>query len=105
MTIEQIQTNQGQEQDVIVPYGDITLRISLRFDDYENQWFCKIQDEATNEVYVSGLYLKLETDALFGFGLDFGTLGLVDTDPENAVEVDLKSDLGDRIQLIRDFDA
>lgn len=103
--IEQIQTNQGQEQKVIVPYGDISLRLKLQFDDYQVQWFVDLIDEDTQDIILSGIYLKLETDALFGYGLDFGSLGLIDTDPDNTEEINLKADLGDRIQLVRNFDA
>jgi len=103
--IEQIQTSTGQEQEVIVPYGDVSLRLQLQFDDYETQWFVNIIDEATQVTILDGIYLKLDIDALFGYGLDFGTLGLIDTDPDNTEEINLKADLGDRVQLVRDFDA
>jgi hypothetical protein len=103
--IEQIQTNQGQEQEVVVPYGDVSLRLKLQFDDYEVQWFVDLIDEDTQDIILSGVYLKLGIDALFGYGLDFGTLGLIDTDPDNAEEINLKADLGDRVQLVRDFNA
>jgi len=103
--IEQIQTNVGQEQEVVVPYGDVSLRLKLQFDDYEVQWFVDLIDEDTQGIILSGIYLKLEIDALFGYGLDFGTLGLIDTDPDNTEEINLKADLGDRVQLVRDFDA
>ena len=103
--IEQIQTNVGQEQEVVVPYGDVSLRLKLQFDDYEVQWFVDLIDEDTQAIILSGIYLKLEIDALFGYGLDFGTLGLIDTDPDNTEEINLKADLGDRVQLVRDFDA
>ena len=103
--IEQIQTNQGQEQEVIVPYGDISLRLKLQFDDYQGEWFVDLIEEDTQEIILSGIYLKLGSDALFGYGLDFGTLGLIDIDPDNSEDINIKADLGDRIQLIRDFDA
>lgn len=103
--IEQIQLLTGKEQEVIVPFGDLTLRISLYFDDYGKQWFCNIINEDTQAVIVNGIYLKLEKDALFGLGFDFGSLGLTDTDPTNPAIIDLKNDLGDRIQLVRDIDA
>ena len=105
MSIEQIQLLVGKEQEVIIPYGDATLRLTLQFDDYNIQWFCNIINEATQEVIVNGIYLKLGSDALFGLGFDFGSLGLIDTDPTNIIPVDLKNDLGDRVQLIRDFNA
>ena len=105
MAIEIIQTNVGEEQDVIIPYGDISLKLVLQFDDYEGQWFCNIIDQATSIAIINGLYLKLENDALFGQGLDFGLLGITDTDPENPDPIELKADFGDRIKLIRDFNA
>lgn len=105
MAIETIQTNVETEQEVIVPYDDISLRLVLQFDDYEVEWFCNIINETTGFVYANGLYLKLGNDALFGQGLDFGALGILDTDPDNPDPIDLKADFGDRIKLFRDFDA
>lgn len=102
---ETIQTNIGQEQEVIVPYGDDTLRIILSFDDYSQVWFCDLRNEGTNTDIVNGIYLRLENDALFGLGLDLGSLMLTDTDPTNTDEIDIKEDLGDRIKLVRDFNA
>lgn len=105
MAIETIQVNTGEEQEVILPYGDISLRLVLQFDDYEGQWFCNIVNETTNITIINGLYLKLENNALFGQGLDFGLLGITDTDPDNPDAINLKADFGDRVKLIRDFDA
>lgn len=105
MSLEQIQTTVGQEQILIVPYDDVNLRIVLQFDDYEGQWFCNLLNDDTDEVFINGIYLKLGINALFGYGLDFGLLSLIDIDPDNPEEINLKNDLGDRIQLVRDIDA
>ena len=105
MSLEQIQLLEGKEQEVLVPYGKEILKLVIQFDDYSTQWFLNIINDVTQEIIVNGIYLILEKDALFGLGLDFGSLGLTDTDPNNEVPVDLKNDLGGRIQLIRDIDA
>jgi hypothetical protein len=105
MSLEQIQTLVGQEQNLVVPYDNINLRIVIQFDDYEGQWFCNLLNDDTEEVFINGIYLKLGTNALFGYGLDFGLLALIDIDPTNTEEINLKNDLGDRVQLVRDIDA
>lgn len=103
--IETIQTNVGIEQEIILPYGDVSVRLVLQFNDYEGEWFCNIINEDTSTALINGLYLKLENDALYGQGLDFGSLKITDTDPDSPEAINLKADFGDRIQLIRDFDA
>jgi hypothetical protein len=98
-----IQTNIGVEQDVVVPYGNDTLRFILQFNDYDVQWFMSLLNENTGEIILSGIYLVLGNDALFGMGLQYGTLTLTDTEPTNPDAISLKADFGARLKLVRDF--
>lgn len=105
MSLEIIQINVGVEQEVIVPYGNETLRLILQFDDYNVSWFLNLLNERTQNVIVNGINLKLGNDALFGLGLKYGSLTLMDADPTNPNPIDLKADFGDRLKLVRDLDA
>tara|TARA_R110000868_G_scaffold245624_1_gene502157 strand:+ start:2740 stop:3051 length:312 start_codon:yes stop_codon:yes gene_type:complete len=98
-----IQTNVGVEQEVVVPYGNDTLRFVLQFNDYDAQWFMSLLNENTGVIILSGIYLVLGNDALFGMGLQYGTLTLTDTEPTNPDAINLKADFGARLKLVRDF--
>lgn len=102
---EIIQTNVGVEQEVVVPYDEETLRLILQFDDYSQIWFVNIVNEDTKLPIINGLNLKIGNDALYGMGLDYGSLTLIDTEPTSANPIDPKLDFGDRLKLVRDLDA
>ena len=102
---ETIQTNVGVEQDVVVTYGSEELRFTLLFDDYGLNWFFDLTNETTDEILLTGISLKLGNDALFGLGLDYGSLTLTDTEPTETSDIDSKADFGDRLKLVREFDA
>lgn len=105
MAQELIQTHVGVEQQVVVPYGAITLRFVFQFNDYLGSWFFNLLNEATGAIIFSGLALTLGRDAFFGMGAKFGTLTLIDTEPENSDPILLKADFGARLKLVRDFNG
>lgn len=105
MAIETIQTNVGVEQEVIVPYGKVNLRFVFQFNDYFNNWFFNLLNDGTGEVILMGAALTLNYDAFFGLGLNYGTLTLTDTDPTNFNPIALKADFGNRLKLVRNFNA
>lgn len=105
MAIETIQTNVGVEQEVVVPYGKVNLRFVFQFNDYFNNWFFNLLNDGTSEVILMGAALTLGYDAFFGLGLNYGTLTLTDTDPTNPDSIVLKADFGNRLKLVRDYNA
>lgn len=105
MAIETIQTNVGVEQEVVVPYGQINLRFVFQFNDYFNNWFFNLLNDATGEIILMGAALTLGYDAFFGLGLNYGTLTLTDTDPANPDPILLKADFGNRLKLVRNFNG
>lgn len=105
MTLEVIQTHVGIEQQVVVPYGAVSLRFVFQFNDYFNSWFFNLLNDADGSVIFTGLALTLGYDAFFGLGLKYGTLTLTDTEPTNTDPIDLKADFGARLKLVRDFNG
>lgn len=105
MPKEIIQTNIGVEQEVIVPYGKDTLRLILQFNDYDSSWFLNVVNEDTKAQIINGLTLVVGNDVFFGTGLKYGSLTLIDSDPSNTNPINPKKDFGDRLKLVRNFDA
>lgn len=105
MAIETIQTNVGVEQEVVVPYGKENLRFVFQFNDYFNNWFFNLLNDGTGEVILMGAALTLGFDAFFGLGLNYGTLTLTDTEPTNPNPIALKIDFGNRLKLVRNYNA
>jgi hypothetical protein len=62
-------------------------------------------NDGTGEVILMGAALTLGYDAFFGLGLNYGTLTLTDTDPTNPNPIVLKADFGNRLKLVRNFNA
>ena len=98
--MEEIQLNIGVEQEVTVVYGDDELTITLLFDDYFNLWFINLSNKTTN--LLKGISMPLGVDVLFGQGLPYGELKLIDTGGD--ADLDMKADLGDRIKLVRNVE-
>lgn len=95
--MEEIQLNVGIEQQVTITYGEEEITIELLFNDYFDQWFMNFSN-ATTEL-LKGISMPVGVDVLFGQGLDYGELSLIDTGGDDDLEP--KTDLGDRLKLVR----
>lgn len=95
--MEEIQINTGAEQEITVVYGDDELTITLLFDDYFNLWFMNLKNKTAD--LLKGISMPLGVDVLFGQGLPYGELKLIDTGGDS--DLNMKADLGDRIKLVR----
>jgi hypothetical protein len=95
--MEEIQVNVGVEQEVSVVYGDEELTITLLFNDYFDRWFMNLSNE-TNDL-LKGISMPLGVDVLFGQGLPYGELMLIDTGGDE--DLNMKDDLGNRVKLVR----
>ena len=85
---------EAKEQDF--PYNEYT--IELRYNDYYNYWFYNIISEEKSQYGVS---LEVGCQAsrnLLYRGLP--VLGIIDTDPESIYNLNVKEDLGGRLQLV-----
>ena len=103
--IEQIPLTQGQEQTFILSYNSINYKFELFYNQYgtpEPQWYLNISNNDTLEAVINGLYLVVNQNVLYNLDyLGLGGLVLQDTDPTNSNAINLKNDLGSRLQLYR----
>lgn len=95
--MEEIQVNVGVEQEISVIYGSEELTITLLFNDYFDRWFMNLKN--ANGDLLKGVSMPLGVDVLFGQGLPYGELMLIDTGGDD--EINMKADLGERIKLVR----
>ena len=92
----------GVEQNLLVNYGKVKYRLDIRFNDYSNFWYFDLYINATNELLLSGIKIKLDYDIFEGLGLNLGKLYLVDT-INDGTDFDIKEDFGNRLKLLRDY--
>jgi len=98
--MEEIQVNIGVEQEITIVYGDDELKIILLFNDYFNLWFINLSNKTTD--LLKGVSMPLGVNVLFGQGLPYGELKLIDTGGD--LDLNMKADLGKRIKLVRNVE-
>ena len=102
--IETIPLAYAQEQTFTVLYGETQYNFSLGWNDFQEYWIMDIY-QGEEPVY-TGLPMFPSLDVLAGFEyLGMGRFFLIDTTPDSDIELDPKLDLGDRLKLIREYDA
>jgi hypothetical protein len=102
--IEQIPLTQGQEQNFIISYNSINYKFELFYNEYGSQWYLNISNNDTLASVINGLYLIVNQNVLYNLDyLGLGGLVLQDTDPTNPNAINLKNDLGGRLQLYRNI--
>ena len=108
--IENIQLIKGQEQVFTLTYNNTDYEFSLRYSDYGGYWFVDIKQKSLDTItgkmvtldFNVGLKLPVDTNVLNYFNyLNIGKLALIDTNPDSVIQLDMKNDLGDRLQLYR----
>jgi len=104
MTIETIKLATGAEQEITILYGEINYRFEIAFNDFKEYWFVDVYNDDTGDQIAMGMPLYLHKDAFAERGyLGLGKLLLIDSEPENTDAINIKDDLGDRIQLVREI--
>lgn len=94
----------GVEQNLLVNYGKVKYRFDIRFNDYSDYWYFNIYINSTNQLLLSGIKIKLDYDLFEGLGLNLGKLYLVDT-IDDGTDFDIKRDFGNKLKLLRDYNA
>lgn len=99
--LEVIEINSPTDQDLVVAYGDRDITLELRWNDVLNYWYINIKE---NESYIATGISAAATDSnLLYDRWKLGKLYLIDTlQGETSLPI-VKSDLGKRLALTRDY--
>ena len=99
--LEVIEIGSPTEQDLIVAYGDRDITIEVRWNDILNYWYFNLKEQ--EEYIASGISGTAFNTNLLYDKFKLGKLYLIDTLEGETNSPVLKSDLGKRIALVRDY--
>ena len=99
--LEVIEISSPEEQDLIVAYGEREITFELRWNDILSYWYLNVKE---NDTYIaSGISCTALNSNLLYDKFNLGKLYLVDTEQGVNSNPVVKSDLGKRVALIRDY--
>lgn len=99
--LEVIEINSPTEQDLVVAYGDREITIEVRWNDILNFWYFNLKE---NEKYIAtGISGVAVNSNLLYDRLKLGKLYLIDTLQGSTNSPIVKSDLGKRLALTREY--
>lgn len=98
--LEIIEIENPTEQSLVVPYGNRSIVYELKWNDILGHWYFNIKE---NDQYIAtGLTMSLNTNLLYN-KFNLGALYLIDTQQDQTDKPIVKSDLGTRLALAREY--
>lgn len=98
--LEIIEIENPTEQNIVVSYGTRSIIYEIKWNDISNHWYFNIKE---NDRYIAtGLTMSINTNLLYN-KFNLGTLYLIDTKQGQTDEPIVKSDLGTRLALAREY--
>lgn len=98
--LEIIEIENPTEQNIVVSYGTRSIIYEIKWNDISNHWYFNIKE---NDQYIAtGLTMSINTNLLYN-KFNLGTLYLIDTKQGQTDEPIVKSDLGTRLALAREY--
>ena len=98
--LEILEIKTPEEQNISVTYGDRTILYEIKWNDVHNVWYFNIKEN--DEYIATGITMSLNCNLLYDkFGL--GKLYLIDTMQGETTDPIVKSDLGTRLALAREW--
>ena len=99
--LEVIEISNAIEQDLIVSYGDRIITYEIRWNDILNYWYINVKE---NNAYIaSGISCTAINSNLLYDRLNLGKLYMVDTEIGTNTSPIVKTDLGKRLALMREY--
>lgn len=98
---EVIEISNPVEQDLIVSYGDREITIELRWNDILSYWYINLKEK--DSYIASGISITAVNSNLLYDTYNLGKLYVVDTEQGLNNSPIVKSDLGKRLALVREY--
>lgn len=98
--LEIIELNGSDEQNVSVTYGDRTIVIELKWNDTLSMWYLNLKED---DAYLAEGVTMTPNSNLIYDKFKLGKLYAIDTKQGLTTDPIVKSDLGTRLALARDF--
>lgn len=98
--LEILEITNAEEQNLSVTYGNRTIVYELKWNDVHNVWYLNIKE---NDSYIAtGITMSVNANLLYD-KYKLGKLYLIDTLQGTANAPIVKSDLGERLALAREY--
>lgn len=99
--LEVIEISNAEEQDLVVSYGDRDITIEVRWNDVLNFWYFNLKE--FSEYIATGISGTAINANLLYDKFNLGKLYLLDTEMETNSNPIVRSDLGKRLALVREY--
>lgn len=99
--LEVIEISNAEEQDLVVSYGDRDITIEVRWNDVLNFWYFNLKE--FSEYIATGISGTAINANLLYDKFNLGKLYLLDTQRDTNSNPIVRSDLGKRLALVREY--